>query len=80
MFAINPMQLMGMLVKGVNPKSMVINSLKNCNCPGFENLAEMIQNDDINGVEQLARNAAKAKGLNIDDMKNNLENQLKQFR
>lgn len=73
---INPMQIATMFINGVNPKDMVLNSLRGCNFPGVENLANMIERNDVSGVEQLARNIAKEKGLNIDEMKRNLERQI----
>lgn len=72
---INPIQIASMCMNGVSPKNMVLNCLKGVNAPGIDNLANMIQNDDVRGIEQLARNAAKEKGLDIDEMKRNLEKQ-----
>lgn len=76
MLPINPLQIAQMFMSGVSPKNMVLDSLRGCNAPGIENLANMIENNDIQGVEQLARNAAKSKGLDIDEMKRNLERQI----
>lgn len=75
---INPANFISMITKNVNPQNMLMNMVKqNSNIPMFNNLQQMINNNDINGVEQMARNLANEKGINIDELKNNLLSQLK---
>ena len=64
----NPMQLIGML-KGGNPQQMLMNMLtqQSGNNPMMKNVLDMVQKNDAAGVEQLARNLAKEKGINADD-------------
>lgn len=71
----NPMQIMSMMVKGKNPKSAIVNSLRQSGNEAGINLANMIENNDEAGIEQLARNAGKEKGINVDELKNNFEKQ-----
>lgn len=64
----NPMQLIQML-KGGNPQQMLMGMLtqQSGNNPMMKNVLEMVQKNDAAGVEQLARNLAKEKGINADD-------------
>lgn len=64
----NPMQLVQML-KGGNPQQMLMGMLtqQSGNNPMMKNVLEMVQKNDAAGVEQLARNLAKEKGINADD-------------
>lgn len=53
-----------------NPMNMIVNRLKQrmgTNNPMMNNIIGMAQNNDVNGLEQFARNLAKEKGINIDD-------------
>lgn len=64
----NPMQLIGML-KGGNPQQMLMGMLQqqSGNNPMIKNVLDMVQKNDAAGVEQLARNLAKEKGINADN-------------
>lgn len=56
-----------------NPMNMIVNRLKQrmgANNPMMNNIIGMAQNNDVNGLEQFARNLAKEKGVNIDDYYN----------
>lgn len=56
-----------------NPMNMIVNRLKQRmgnNNPMVNNIIGMAQNNDVNGLEQFARNLAKEKGVNIDDYYN----------
>ena len=56
-----------------NPMNMIVNRLKQrmgTNNPMMNNIIGMAQNNDVNGLEQFARNLAKEKGVNIDDYYN----------
>lgn len=45
------------------------------NNPMIKNAVQMAQNGDINGIEKMARNICKEKGLNADDVFNQMKNQ-----
>ena len=56
-----------------NPMNMIINKLKQRmgnNNPMMNNVIQMAQNNNVNGLEQFARNLAKEKGVDIDDYYN----------
>ena len=40
----------------------------------IKNTVQMAQNGDAKGIEQLARNLCKEKGINADDMFNQIKN------
>ena len=42
--------------------------------PMIKNTVQMVQNGDAKGIEQLARNLCKEKGINADDMFNQMKN------
>ena len=42
--------------------------------PMIKNTVQMAQNRDAKGIEQLARNLCKEKGINADDMFNQMKN------
>ena len=63
----NPMQFINML-KGIrNPKQAVLDMAKANNSPVFKNLVQMAENNDLQGVEQFARNILKEQGRNFDE-------------
>lgn len=64
---INPMQLMQML-RGGNPQQVLMNLLNQQagNNPVMRNALDMVQRGDTKGVEQLARNMANEKGIDVD--------------
>lgn len=72
----NPMQLVQML-KGGNPQQMLMGMLQqqSGNNPMMKNVLDMVQKNDAAGVEQLARNLAKEKGINVDDALSQLRQQ-----
>lgn len=55
-----------------NPMQVIINRLqKNVgNNPMMGNVIQMAQSNDINGLEQFARNIGKEKGINVDEYYN----------
>ena len=73
----NPMMLFNMM-KG-NPKDFVINMVKQQipNNPFFNNLIDMANNGNKKGVEEIARNLFKEKGLNFDKEFNNFMSNFK---
>lgn len=75
---INPMQLMQMM-RGGNPQQMVQQLMGNSQImqnPMAKNAIQMAQKNDVKGIEQMARNICKEKGLNPDDVLNQLRQQL----
>jgi hypothetical protein len=56
-----------------NPMNMIINRIQQrmgMNNPVVNNVIGMAQKNDVNGLEQFARNLAKEKGVDIDDYYN----------
>lgn len=68
---INPLQLLQAL--NTNPQQFVKKAFGNNPMAG--NLVNLINNKDAKGLEQMARNMAKEKGLNADEMFNNYKKQ-----
>lgn len=64
----NPFQMISMLRNG-NPQAMVMNMLRqqSGNNPVLSNVYSMAQNGDGRGIEQVARNLCKEKGINADE-------------
>ena len=74
---INPLQLIQML-KGGNPKQMILNTIKqqsNKN-PVVDNILNMAENQDVKGLEKIARNLCESNGINADDMVNQIKSQM----
>lgn len=68
----NPMMAMfGQMMKGgMNPQNMVKQMMGNSQIssnPIMKNTLEMAQSGNMKGVEELARNLCKEKGLQVDD-------------
>lgn len=59
----NPMEFMKMIK---NPREFVISYSRRTNNPMFNNLIEMAENNDIQGLENFARNIYKENGRDID--------------
>lgn len=55
----------------------IMNNNQMMNNPMIKNAVQMAQNGDMSGIEQMARNICKEKGLNADDVFNQLKNQFK---
>lgn len=73
----NPMQLMQMMKSG-NPQQMIQQLMWNSQLmqnPMARNAIQMAQNGDTKGIEQMARNLCKEKGLNPDEAMNKIKNQ-----
>ena len=65
----NPMTLMQMMRSSGNPKQMLMNLLSQqaSNNPVMRNALDMVQHGDSQGIETLARNLAKEKGIDADE-------------
>ena len=71
----NPMQLIkGFMTKGMTPKGIVKNMIGNN--PIFNNLVNMADRGDMQGVETFARNLLKERGLDLDKEMANMKRTL----
>ena len=63
----NPMALVQMLRGGGNPQAMLMNIMKQNagNNPVLNNTMQMMEKNDYKGIEQLARNLGKEKGVQV---------------
>ena len=70
----NPLQM----IQGIkNPQQFLQQIMGNSQMmqnPMIKNTVQMAQNGDAKGIEQLARNLCKEKGINADDMFNHMKN------
>ena len=70
----NPFQM----IQGIkNPKQFLQQIMGNNQMmqnPMIKNTVQMAQNGDAKGIEQLTRNLCKEKGINADDMFNQMKN------
>ncbi len=73
----NPMQLIQSLKGGGNPQQMLMNIMQqqSGNNPIMQNALEMMNKGDMQGVEDLARNLCKEKGINPDEAVTQLKQQ-----
>lgn len=72
----NPMQLIQMM-RGGNPQQLLQRMMGNSQImsnPIAKNAMQMAQKGDTKGIEQMARNLCKEKGLNADDVMKQLKN------
>lgn len=62
------MQFMQMMRSGGNPQTMIMNMLQQQanNSPLGQNLLKLAQNNDGQGIEQIARNLCQQRGLDFD--------------
>ena len=72
----NPLQM----IQGVkNPQQFLQQIMGNNQMmqnPMIKNTVQMAQNGDAKWIEQLARNLCKEKGINADDMFNQIQNKV----
>lgn len=63
----NSIQQIAALIKsGGNPEQLMINYLQQNSNPITQNLLKLAQSGDGAGIEQIARNMCKSKGLDFD--------------
>lgn len=62
----NPINMIKSLMGKMNPQQIVMNMLGNNN-PMFNNLIEMAQKGDKEGVENFARNFCRERNIEFDD-------------
>ena len=74
---LNPFQLIGMMRKSGNPQSFMINMLESQGVenPMIANLITLAKNNDNQGIEQIARNVMKERGLDFDKEFNDFKQQ-----
>ena len=72
----NPMQIIQMIKNGSNPQQLIMSFLQQQNNPMANNLLQMAQNGNTNGIEQIARNICAQKGLDFDKEFNSFKQQL----
>lgn len=77
----NPIgMLMNMFKSGGNPQQIAMQLLQSRgmgNTPMMQNLMSMVNNKDSCGLETFARNMAKSKNANIDEMINQVQQYMK---
>lgn len=76
----NPMQMMQMMR---NPQQFIQQMMNNSQAmknPMARNAIEMVQKGDSKGIEEMARNLCKEKGVNPDDMIKQLQSQFGQMQ
>lgn len=78
MAALNPMALLGLL-KGGNPQEVASQIIKNNfpNDPMMQNLLQMGQKGDINGLQQFAQQYLGQQGKDFNTEMSNLMNMIK---
>lgn len=74
----NPMDLIQMIRNGQNPQQTMLSILEEqAQANPFEaNLLQLAKNNDIAGIEQIARNIAESRGLDFDKEFTNFKNML----
>lgn len=72
----NPIQLI-MQMKSGNPQEVLMQAMQGNRNPILGNVLSLMQKGDAKGIEQIARNLGKEKGIDVDAMYAQLMNQLK---
>lgn len=74
----NLIQLIQMMKTG-DPRQAIMSMLKGVqpNNPMLNNVINMVNNNDVNGIEQFARNLAKEKGIDVDKAIQQIMQQIK---
>lgn len=72
---VNPMQLIQLIKNGSNPQQLIMNILQqqSNNNPILNNAMNLAQNGNVSGLQMIARNIARQKGLNFDQEFNNFK-------
>ena len=65
---VNPMQLIQLIKNGNNPQQLLMNIMQQQggNNPILNNAMNLAQNGNVTGLEMIARNIARQKGLDFD--------------
>lgn len=72
----NPMQIMQMMNNPKNFAKQMFNNSQAMRNPILKNAIGLVDKGDAKGLEQLARNLCKEKGINADEMFNQMKNQM----
>lgn len=73
----NPIQLIGMMRRSGNPQAFMMNMLQqNMNNPLLTTLLSLAQQNDTQGIEQIARNVVQERGLDYDKEFEDFKHQL----
>lgn len=70
------------MMKNGNPQEIVMDMLKQNATDGnlmAQNLLQMVNNRDIQGIENMARNVAKERGVDYDKEFNNFKQMFRNF-
>ena len=64
----NPMQLLTMMRNGQNPMAILTQLMQSQigGTPLGDNLAQLMKNNDVKGIEQVARNLCQQRGMDFD--------------
>lgn len=65
---VNPLQLVQMIKQGQNPQQLILSVLKQNfgSTPIGENLTQMIENNDTQGIENFVKNLVASQGKDFD--------------
>ena len=74
----NPMQLLGMIKSANNPQQFMMSMLQSQagNNPMLNNVLNMARQNDAAGIERVARNLAKERGVNPEQVIQQIKSQL----
>lgn len=73
---INPIQLMQAMRNPQAFMNQIIGNQQMMNNPMIKNTVNMVQKGDMKGIEQMARNLCKEKGLNADEIFNQFKSKI----
>lgn len=73
---INPMQLIQAMRNQQAFMNQIIGNQQMMNNPMIKNTVNMAQKGDMKGIEQMARNLCKEKGLNADEVFNQIKSKI----
>lgn len=75
----NPLAMMFQMMRGGRNPQQILNQMMGnsqfANNPMAKNAMNMLQNGDVQGLQNMAENLAKEKGVAVDDVKNNIMQQ-----
>lgn len=67
---VDPKQLIGLIKSGFNPQQLMMSVLQqngNSNTPLVQNAFNLAKNNNVSGLEMIARNLANQRGLNYEE-------------
>lgn len=73
----NPLQLIQLIKGGQNPQQLLMSIMQNNNNPILQNAMGMAQQGNTSGLEMLARNIARQKGIDFDKAFSEFQSYLK---